>query len=159
MRRILNADGLRARTPRRTPPLTQKHEKSRLQFAQHYMNKAKRFRDSVLWSDETTLELFGPVDQQCVWRRETEAHAACSEAWQRLSDALLLFLRHWKPAACGDGFNHKTHGDNVISSVRKLKLWCHWIFQQDNDPKNTSESTKAWFQKRSWKILQYITVA
>ena len=39
--------------------------------------------------------------------------------------------------------------------VRKLKVGCHWTFQQDNDPKHTSKSTKAWFQKRSWKILEW----
>ena len=39
--------------------------------------------------------------------------------------------------------------------VRKLKVGRHWTFQQDNDPKHTSKSTKAWFQKRSWKILEW----
>ena len=50
-------------------------------------------------------------------------------------------------------------GENVMPSVRKLKVGRHWTFQQDNflilDPKHTSKSTKAWFQKRSWKILEW----
>ena len=46
-------------------------------------------------------------------------------------------------------------GENVMPSVRKLKVGRHWTFQQNNDPKHTSKSTKAWFQKRSWKILEW----
>ena len=44
-----------------------------------------------------------------------------------------------------------------MPSMRKLKLGCHWTFQQDNDPKHTSKSTKVWFQKKSWKILQWLS--
>jgi len=40
-------------------------------------------------------------------------------------------------------------GENVMQSVRKLKLGRNWTFQQDNDPKHTSNSTKAWLQKLS----------
>jgi len=45
-------------------------------------------------------------------------------------------------------------GENITPSVRKLKLGRHWTFKQDNDPKHTSNSTKAWLQKKPWKILQ-----
>ena len=145
VRRTLNADGLRVRTTRLTP-LTQKHERSGLQFAQNYMKKPKRFRDSVLWSDETELELFGPMDQRCVWRRETEAvkHGGGS--------GTLCF------SSSGTGNLQRVEGkmdsitkptEKMSCSLRKLKLWCHWTFQQNSDPKNTSESTKARFQKKS----------
>ena len=43
-------------------------------------------------------------------------------------------------------------GENVMW---KLKLGCHWTLQLDNDPKHTSNSTKAWLQKKSQKILQW----
>jgi len=39
-------------------------------------------------------------------------------------------------------------GENITPSVKKLKLGRHWTFQQDNDPKLTSKSTKAWFQRK-----------
>lgn len=45
-------------------------------------------------------------------------------------------------------------GKNVMPSVRRLTLGHHWTFQQDNDPKHTSTSTKVWFQKKSGKILE-----
>ena len=46
-------------------------------------------------------------------------------------------------------------GQNVMASVRKLKLGRLWTFEQDNDPKHTSKSTKAWFQKKSSKTLEW----
>jgi len=34
-------------------------------------------------------------------------------------------------------------------NVMKLKLGCLWTFQQDSDLKHTSNSIKAWLQKKS----------
>ena len=42
-----------------------------------------------------------------------------------------------------------------MPSVRKLKLGCQRTFQHDSDPKHISKSTKAWFQKKSWKTLEW----
>ncbi len=36
-----------------------------------------------------------------------------------------------------------------------LKLGRHWTFQHDNNPKYSSNSTNAWFQKKSRKIQQW----
>jgi hypothetical protein len=33
---------------------------------------------------------------------------------------------------------------NVVASTRRVKLGHKWILQQDNDPNNTSKSTKKW---------------
>ena len=49
--------------------------KSWFQFAKNYINKTERFWYSVPWSEETKLELFGPVDQRHVWRRKSEAYS------------------------------------------------------------------------------------
>ena len=46
-------------------------------------------------------------------------------------------------------------GKTVMPLGKKLKLGHDWTFQQDNDPKNTSKSTKAWFQKKAWKVLEW----
>ena len=47
---------------------------SQLQYAKNNMDNPQRFWDAVLWSDETKLELFGPMDQRYVLRRENDAY-------------------------------------------------------------------------------------
>ena len=166
VRRTLNAEGLHARTPRRTPLLTQKHKNSRLHYAQNHINKPQRFWNSVLWSDETKLELFGPMDQRYVWRKKNEAYAEKNTlpTVKHGGGSVMLWGCF---ASSGTGKLYRVEGkmnsikyqeilgENVMPSVRKLKLGRHWTFQQDNDPKHTSKSTKAWFQQRSWKILEW----
>ena len=73
VRRTLHNEELNARTPRRTPLLKPHHKKSRLQYAKSQPVRASKFWDTVLWTDETKLKLFGPMDQRYVWRRKKEA--------------------------------------------------------------------------------------
>ncbi|CAJ0919250.1 unnamed protein product [Ranitomeya imitator] len=45
---------------------------------------------------------------------------------------------------------------NVGPSVRKLGLpQRSWVFQQDNDPKHTSKSTRKWFERKHWRLLRW----
>uniref|UniRef100_A0A8C5QAX1 Transposase Tc1-like domain-containing protein n=1 Tax=Leptobrachium leishanense TaxID=445787 RepID=A0A8C5QAX1_9ANUR len=74
IRHTLCNEGLHVRTPRRTPLLSPKNKKSRLQYAKSHVDKPQKFWDSVLWTDETKLELFGPMDQRYVWRRKNKAY-------------------------------------------------------------------------------------
>jgi transposase len=53
IRRTLRNEGLHARTPRRTPLLSPKNKKSRLQYAKSHVDKPQKFWDCVLWTDET----------------------------------------------------------------------------------------------------------
>jgi len=47
--------------------------------------------------------------------------------------------------------------NNVQVSVTKLKLRRGWIFQQDNDPKHCSKSTKAFMQRNKYNVLEWPT--
>ncbi len=45
--------------------------------------------------------------------------------------------------------------NNLLLSVRALKMACGWIFQHDNDPKHTARATKEWLLKKHFKVLEW----
>ncbi|KAI4893104.1 hypothetical protein NFI96_020620, partial [Prochilodus magdalenae] len=141
---------LHARTPRRTPLLTPKNKKSRLQYAKSHVDKPQRFWDSVLWSDETKLELFGTMDQRYVWRRKNQAYEQKNTLPTVKHGGGSIML--WGCFASNDtGKLQRVQGtmnslqyqeileENVMESVTNLRLGRRWTFQQDNDPKHTSK--------------------
>uniref|UniRef100_A0A8C5LMJ6 Transposase n=1 Tax=Leptobrachium leishanense TaxID=445787 RepID=A0A8C5LMJ6_9ANUR len=189
IRRTLRNEGLHARTPRRTPLLSPKNKKSRLQYAKSHVDKPQKFWDSFLWTDETKLELFGPMDQRYVWRRKNKAYEekntfptvkhgggslmlwGCfasagtmnSLQYQEILDDNVMqsvtnlrlgrrTASHCHPISPG---TEEILDDNVMQSVTNLRLGRRWTFQQDNDPKHTSKSTRAWLQIKGWNILEW----
>ena len=73
IRRHLNEMGRYGRRPRRTPVLTQRHKKARLEFAKTYPRKPKSFWENVMWTDETKVELFGKAHDCTAYRKRNEA--------------------------------------------------------------------------------------
>ena len=49
----------------------------------------------------------------------------------------------------------KFWGDNLLPSVRALKMCRGWVFQHDNDPKHTAKATKEWLKKKHIKVLEW----
>ncbi|KAI4904395.1 hypothetical protein NFI96_007379 [Prochilodus magdalenae] len=166
IRRALHNEDLHARTPRRTPLLTPKNKKSRLQYAKSHVDKPQRFWDSVLWSDETKLDLFGTMDQRYVWRRKNQAYEQKNTlpTVKHGGGSIMLWGCF---ASNGTGKLQRVQGtmnslqyqeileENVMESVTNLRLGRRWTFQQDNDPKHTSKSTRAWLNMKGWNILEW----
>ncbi|KAI4902728.1 hypothetical protein NFI96_002241 [Prochilodus magdalenae] len=46
-------------------------------------------------------------------------------------------------------------GNNLLPSVRALKMGRGWVFQHDNDPKHTARITKEWLRKKHIKVLEW----
>ncbi len=43
--------------------------------------------------------------------------------------------------------------NNLLPSVRALKMGRGWVFQHDNDPKHTARATKELLRKKSWNSV------
>ncbi|KAK3567675.1 hypothetical protein QTP86_020610 [Hemibagrus guttatus] len=68
----LHTNGFHGRRPRRTPLFQIRHTKARLAFANAHLDKEEDFWSSVLWSDETKIELFGHNDVAFICRKKGE---------------------------------------------------------------------------------------
>ena len=45
--------------------------------------------------------------------------------------------------------------DNLLPSVRALKMGREWVFQHDNDLKHRAKATKEWLKKKHIKVLEW----
>ena len=134
-------------------------DEAQLHYAQGYLNKPQKFWNTILWSDETKLELFGDGPVWYGWRKKNEAYVEKNTLpTVKHGGGSMMFWGCFASSGTGnlqgvDGIMNSIKyqeilQQNVVPSVLKLKLGRHWTFQQDNDPKHTSKSTKAWFQKK-----------
>ncbi|KAF2345572.1 Transposase Tc1-like [Trinorchestia longiramus] len=74
IRRALRREGLLSRTPRMTPLLEKRHVRARLKYTNDHLNKPAAFWKSLLWLDETKIELFGRNSINRVWRQQNEEY-------------------------------------------------------------------------------------
>ncbi len=102
-----------------------------------------------MWSDETKIKLFG------MNTIPTVNHGGGNiMLWGCFS-------------AKGTGGLHRIEGrmdgamyreilaNNLLPSVRALKMGRSWVFQHDNDPKHTARATEEWLRKKHFKVLEW----
>ncbi len=74
IRRTLQRNGTHGRHPRKKPLLKPRHKKAHLEFARAHADKDEDYWDSILWSDETKINVFGTDGFKTVWRRKGEEY-------------------------------------------------------------------------------------
>ncbi|KAI4873138.1 hypothetical protein NFI96_031583 [Prochilodus magdalenae] len=130
-----------------------RHTKARLTFANAHLDKEEDFWCSVLWSDETKIELFGHNDVCTIWRKKGEAfNPKNTIPTVKHGGGNLMFWGCF--SANGPGNLIAVNGtmkkeqyikilnNNIRQSAEKLGLGNRWTFQHDNDPKHTAKVVK-----------------
>ena len=136
---------------RKVPLLKNAHVQARLKFAKEHLDD---------------LELFGINSTRRVWRkRNAEYNPKYTIPTVKHGGGNLMFWRCF--SAKGTGRLHRIEGrmngamyreilgDNLLPSVRALKMGRGWVFQHDNDSKNTAKATKEWLKKKHVKVLEW----
>ncbi|CDQ82348.1 unnamed protein product [Oncorhynchus mykiss] len=127
---------------------------------------ARKEWEKVMWSDETKIELFGLNSTRRVWRKKKDEYNPKNTIPTVKHGGGNIIL--WGCfSAKGTGRLHLIEGrmdgamyreilaNNLLPSVRALKMGRGWVFQHDNDPKHTARATKEWLRKKHLKVLEW----
>ncbi len=117
----------------------------------------------VRWDQNITFwyKLHTPCLEEEGWV-QSHKHHPNREAWGWKHHALgVLFPAKWigrlhRIEERMDGAMHcEILPNNLLPSVRALKMDRGWVFQHDNDPKHTARATKKWLRKKHFKVLEW----
>ncbi|KAF2351812.1 Transposase Tc1-like [Trinorchestia longiramus] len=164
--RALRRECFRSRKPRRTPLLQKRHVMARLKYANDHLNNAAAFWNSVLWSYETKIELFGRNSTNHAWRQQNEEYKPdCTIPTVKFGGGSIIvwgcFSSSWvdKVHIIEGTMNGRKYceilEEQLLPSARLLKLKRGWKFQQDNDPKHTVNETKERLRMEEINILEW----
>ena len=154
----LHREGFKSRCACKVPLLKKAHVQSHLNFAKEHLDDPEEAWEKVMWSDETKIELFGINSTRHVWRKRnaeynpkntipTVKHGSGNLMLWGCFSAKGIARLHRIEGRMNGAMYRKILGDNLLPSVRALKMGCGWVFQHDNDSKHTAKSTKEWLKK------------
>lgn len=162
--RSLNELGFKSRVPKRLPLLSSKNIMQRSLKSEEWSNWTLKQWNNVLFSDETKINLYSSDGREKVWRKAGEAlleknitptvkHSSSVMVWGCMAASgvgKLVFID-----GNMDRFLYKRIlAENLEQSKDLLGLPNNFIFQQDNDPKHTSNYVKDFFKDR-YTVLEW----
>lgn len=165
-KRLIQKYGFSQRSPRKVPLISKKNQEDRRRLSKEFLLKPKTFWNRVIWSDETIVELFRTKGKLWAWRFPNEAfNPDCTIKtvkgggvkiilWGCMNKNGVGNLVEIKDTLTGPKYV-KLLQENLFDSAQKLGLADDFIFQQDNDPKHTSNIAIEFFDMNSINMLEW----
>lgn len=166
IKKYLHEGGVKGRTARKKPMISNRNRIKRLQFAKTHLKETPNYWKRILWSDETKINLFGNDGPAKVWRKPNEAlksknirptmkhGGGCIMVWGSMSAGGVGNLAFIDTTMNAEGYVNILR-DNLSQSAQKTGLRRGFIFQQDCDPKHTSGKAKEYFKKNEVNVLEW----
>ena len=159
LRRYLRRLGFKGCVAARKPFISGINRIKRLKFAKKYQRLRPQLWTHVIWSDESTFQLFGARSRPYVWRRPGERFfPACLCPTVKHGGGSIMV---WgMMTAHGPGPIYRVDGtmrgdqyrkvlNEVMLPAARAQFGRNFVFQQDNAPCHTSNIMKSWFEENS----------
>lgn len=166
VRRSLRRLGLKAAPKRKRPLLTARHRALRYDWAKAHKTWTVEDWKKVVFSDESKFNRIGSDGRKWCWKKSgagVQPHTVTPTIKHGGGSVMIWGCMSWK----GVGNLARIEGkmdqwkyqeilaEELIDTVDWQDLDDDWIFQQDNDPKHTAHSTRAWFETKNIKVLEW----
>lgn len=172
IKRRLNESKYRGFNTRCKPFISPKNRQARLDFAKKHLNKPAQFWKSVLWTDETKINLYQNDWKKKVWRKKGTAHdpkhttssvkhgGGSVMAWACMASkgtGSLVFIDDIttdKSSRMNSEVYRNILSAQIQPNAAEL-IGRRFTVQMDNDPKHTAKATQEFIRAKKWNIMQW----
>ena len=167
VRRVLKKNSFKAVVKKKKPLLSARHRRKRLAFALKYREWTVEDWKRVIWSDETKINRIGSDGKQWVWKqvgeglipREIQGTVKFGGGnimvWGCMSWEGVGQLAEVEGRMDADQYVAILQG-HLLPSIEESGIPEEdAIFQQDNDPKHTSEKAIKWMEDHNISLLDW----